>query len=698
MGPPPLFIQQLRRAHSIFLLLHDFSLDDLYSRVGRAAFCLFLERFWDKFAWNWELLLTGNPIVEIYDGIKLAAGGELGIGVGEEEWGSGEREVLEDFVSRTDGLLDLVVSRFGDPPEQTGDSPSSSKSSGETQWLGLDVDPRPADGVIFSGLGPLCRRSLAHISHWMEWIYRYGDAAYGVGRDPSSQRRRKPPKPGGRQYAGPGDGSASGGGVQPTTPDRSHTPGIPRPLVTAAPQATSQEMQKSTPERDNDAPPQRDQSTDQPLFGAETVMKYLTLGYGSSWSFSPKSATPTASPVAPNEAAEDKDKRKGRAIDSAHPSPAAGPQSSSHRIEQNSTLGRFVLGPRDDLDTLDDLEEENPEPKLDNGRPKSRIVHRTLHVRLAGQGGISRKLQAVIYVVGLWRSQTGIRSSHRKQHQPFMFMFLFDPDTPSLSSASLYSSIHHQLGPLQKPLLSSTSPTSAATRISMSESTADPNRRSSTRAQQVYDIVYDRSNLTIRSSIPNIPSLATPSHPTQSPKGPRTPSPSPSRPPSAPLWSRIESLAIHQRLLTIYIDTRSRSQELERTCKTSRGWWIVWLRIPPQTQPPSPQTGPTLSTTSSSVALSSMADENPSTDTVSPAASPSSHPREAFIVRKASDYISPASNGRMSSGARFFRDLGGASSSKLGSPRATETTPSKLAEGLGMDARRYIEGLLSLNR
>jgi hypothetical protein len=33
------------------------------------------------------LLLTGNPIVDIYNGIKLSAGGELGIGVGEEEWG-----------------------------------------------------------------------------------------------------------------------------------------------------------------------------------------------------------------------------------------------------------------------------------------------------------------------------------------------------------------------------------------------------------------------------------------------------------------------------------------------------------------------------------------------------------------------------------------------------------------------------------
>lgn len=76
---------------------------------------------------------------------------------------------------------------------------------------------------------------------------------------------------------------------------------------------------------------------------------------------------------------------------------------------------------------------------------------------------------------------------------------------------------------------------------------------------------------------------------------------------------------------------------------------------------------------------------------------PIPEPQEAFIVRKASDYVSPSGHGRMSSGARFFRDLGGASSSKLAASRA-ETTPSKLVEGLGMDARRYIEGLLSLNR
>ena len=44
--------------------------------------------------------MHGNPATSLYGGIKVAACGELGMGVGEEERGSGEREVLEGFVGR----------------------------------------------------------------------------------------------------------------------------------------------------------------------------------------------------------------------------------------------------------------------------------------------------------------------------------------------------------------------------------------------------------------------------------------------------------------------------------------------------------------------------------------------------------------------------------------------------------------------
>lgn len=398
MGPPQLLIQQLRRAHSIFLLLHDFTMTELYNRVGRSSFCLFLDRFWEKFTLNWELLLSGNPIVDMYNGIKLAAGGELGIGVGEEEWGSGEREVLEDFIARTYGLLDLVVSRFGDLPGQPGGSPSAPMGDSEDVWLGSDNDPRPTDGVIFSGAGAVDRRSLARVSHWMEWIYRYGDAAYGIGRDPTSLRRRKPRRKRARAPS------------QPATPERSHTPGIPRPLIMAMPQPPPEARKENSSEGGTgSSPSSNDQLADKSAFGTDTVMKYLTLGYGSAWSFSlkspptssPSSPPPESSSAQPGQPTTGKAQKNGPSSTDVRSPPAPKRTIDGPRNETKINVpGRFVLGPRDDLGTLDDIEEGSPEPEADSGRPRSRIVHRSVHVRLADSSGESmKKLQAVIYVV-----------------------------------------------------------------------------------------------------------------------------------------------------------------------------------------------------------------------------------------------------------------------------------------------------------
>ncbi len=63
--------------------------------------------------------------------------------------------------------------------------------------------------------------------------------------------------------------------------------------------------------------------------------------------------------------------------------------------------------------------------------------------------------------------------------------------------------------------------------------------------------------------------------------------------------------------------------------------------------------------------------------------------REAFLVRKASDY-SGSSSGKKASG-RFGIDVRGSSGGGAWGP-------SKLAEGIGIDTRKYIEDLLSLNR
>ncbi|KAF9882729.1 hypothetical protein FE257_005347 [Aspergillus nanangensis] len=654
MTPPEVLIQQLRRAHAIFLLHHDFTLDALLQRIGRSAFCTLLDNFWSRFAWNWEVLLSGNPAVDMYNGIKLSAGGELGIGVGEEEWGSGEREVLEDFVTRTDGLVDLVVSRFGEPYTAGEDTSADlQEQPNGNQWLGLDAYPRPSDGVIFSGVGAISRPSVVHISQWMEWIYRYGVDAYGVSEDPTSPRRRQRRR---RQRGRPGKDATPpvepSDGTEAVSPDRGFSPGIPRPLVVGVP-ASSQpppgsDGQGSSYKSSESSPARSERGNDWMGFKTDTFVKYLTLGYGSSWGASSESPSPHPRV----EALKQEDRPTGE-------SKQTGPSEAiAHEIETEASTpkvasspkkhGKFLIGLVDDISNPNrqSLEEPTGDNNSAGGR-KDVISKRIVYLRLSDweqDATDTIQLRAVVYV-----------------HQPFIYTFLFKPDTPSLADPSLYHSIHHQLGPLHTPLGNSTSPATAAARITISEKTLDINQRFPSKNQPVYDLVYDPSNLTIRSSIPNIPDLGV--YPLETVGA---------RDPSSSSWTRVESLNIHHRLIGTYVETRSRPLELERTSKTSRGWWIVWVRMSDETTEDPPQSNLSLSSTVNDDDLR----------------------QEAFLIRKASDHIPPASHGRNSSGTQFFRDLGGAG---LSSSR-TDTGPGKLVEGLGLDARRYIENLLSLNR
>lgn len=61
--------------------------------------------------------------------------------------------------------------------------------------------------------------------------------------------------------------------------------------------------------------------------------------------------------------------------------------------------------------------------------------------------------------------------------------------------------------------------------------------------------------------------------------------------------------------------------------------------------------------------------------------------KEAFLVRKASDYPAPSGGRKTSLGFGLKKDSGGWGAGA-----------GKLAEGIGIDTRKYIEGLLSLNR
>ncbi|RMJ26674.1 hypothetical protein PHISP_02486, partial [Aspergillus sp. HF37] len=365
MSPPHLLVQQLRRAHSAFLLHQGSTLDHLYRRFGKPAFCALLERFWTGFAWTWEVLLSGNPAVDVYNGIKLSVGGELGVGVGEEEWGSGERAVLEDFVTGTEGLVDLVVSRFGDPPtplEGTG-SPKNSgatREDGECQWLGTKTHPRPSDGVVFSGVGAISRDSLAHVSQWMEWIYIYGDNAYGV-EDPTSTRLRKQRRK--RSKMPPKDASAQPGSANTSQPSQEpgFSPGIPRPLVMANSQPSqSAGEQDNSQMRGESSPARSERESDWSGLGSDTFRKVLTLGYGSTWSFSSVTSNGRENPPGDT-------KQNG-----SHDNDKAQENTPKATIQP---AGRFIIGLRDDLRNVDEQDK--------NSAGSPRIRHRAVHVRPA---------------------------------------------------------------------------------------------------------------------------------------------------------------------------------------------------------------------------------------------------------------------------------------------------------------------------
>ncbi|KAL9015319.1 MAG: hypothetical protein Q9173_000060 [Seirophora scorigena] len=633
VSPPALLLEQAVQAHQVFLLHHAQTLTELCSRLPRSKFCAILKRFWDGYIRNWDVLLHGNPAIEIYGGVKLAAGGELGIGVGEEDWGSGEREVLEGFVARTDGLVDLIVSRFGEAASIMGlpPDPVSRVKSGllpqEDDWH-LGRDPRPSDGVIFSGIGALARPSVKHISNWIVSLFKFGQNAYGIRENPVAVNRRPRRRTGGptlgtntshtrlQRVQQPAQMAASS--LMPAAQGDFE---IPAPIVGSPAKAYIQPQRKSPGATDSDTassnrPSQPAAANGEHASGTGTLIKFMTFGlYGSSLGMSSTDSSKHQSSF------EGGNRKKGKG---------------------NQSPGYFLVGLQGDLDNEDDegdagLESDwvtRRDVTLETKVTSSRLVLRTLFVertRKAAGGATSfpstqyepasdmshERLRVIVYV-----------------KRPFIFTFLFDLETDSLAIPSFYRSLHHQLGPLQQPLLNSTSPTKVSERVS--QASAPKSTVTVPSYQPICDLVHDPYNLTVHTTIPNIPD----------------PGFSPVQTPGSPPWTRVEALSVHSQILNTFVSTRRRPSELERTCKTNRGWWVVWMRLP-------------------HVAASQRLNR--------------AVYREAFLIRKASDYVAPSAK---PSGGTWGRNAGASAGG----------APGKVAEGIGIDARQYIEGLVSLNR
>ncbi|KAI1333706.1 hypothetical protein F5Y15DRAFT_326957 [Xylariaceae sp. FL0016] len=633
LKPAVLLMQDLLRAHSVFLLHHGFSLSSVFIRSRRPKFVSLLSRYWDLFLSTWDVMLHGNPVSNVFGGIKIAACGELGIGVGEEDRGSGEREVLEGFVDRVEGLVDLVVSKFG--PTETDKSPDSVSTQ---KWLGTAEEPGAEDGAIFLGVGALSRKSVRDITYWMEDLYTWGEDAYGVKESPTSNRQSRR--------------SRKNNAVHQDTPGR---------LVSPAGDGTTGQESTTKPSGTEAAPPQEgDGAADEG--GMNKFMNYLKMGYGTHWTLGSSGEGEDQSQIAAENTLDHQGQPGRRGQSSPEPVDSEGHflVGMTGGIEEASASEDVDLveaeeGSRVRMRTLtvelDDSERPETEMAQDLGSHDTELTatksggkdlmdpHSTFDSQDRNK---SKKMRVVVYV------QT-----------PFIYTFLFKNRTDSLAWDTLYKSLHYQLAPLRKSLAAST--------------TYRPGKlNSGAVASHIFDLIWDPKAITINSTIPSIPSPA-----------------ELLRDGAQPLWSRAEAINTHNQLLNTYVATLTDYSQLERTNKTNRGWWVVWTRImeAADTQPSQQadsnsegknSDGPTIPSLQQSDSQDSEASMGaPATSRPSPKPKVS---KEIFLIRRAGE-----TSGLKGVGGSFAE--GGWANGA-----------SRLAQGIGVDTHKYIEGLLSLGR
>ena len=260
---------------------------------------------------------------------------------------------------------------------------------------------------------------------------------------------------------------------------------------------------------------------------------------------------------------------------------------------------------------------------------------------------------------------------------------------------------------MHNPLLSSTSTQKVTERFenahgtnteseSASTSSANKSPSKSSKSSAIFDLIYDPRLLTLHTSIQNIPQPGTPAA-----EGILT-SLMPDRV-SRPQWTRVEALNVHSQILNTLASVKGRKKEVERLSKTNRGWWVVWMKMPPSASPA------TMEETNSQAAISAATSDgavNEIQETSVPAIVADDQPdvhRIAFLVRKASD--AAATSTSSSAGSRAMSSMFSNMTLGLGSKEDEKTGganagwgPGALAGGIGVDARKYVEGLLSFNR
>ena len=407
VAPPALLTHQIDCAQSLFAFHHGRKLDDLLLELGRTQFCYTLDKHWTQFASTWDVNLHGSPSVDIFKGLKLAAGGELGIGVGEEEWGSGEREVLEHFASGTEGLIDLFVSRYGDPASLK--APLEGKDATDVVhdiWLGNGGSPNANDGVVFSGTGALQAEFVCTVANWTNSIYTYGSHAYGVMGEMGPQRRLNADKQLSSLPRKPSDIPDPMISVADKNQEKAHRkqlasgklshdrPSIPPSIVGTVENSSKRASSAAKSPKAQNATV--DSGSAKAGFADPQIwMNVLTLGYGSSWTFSGKDEAPQTSQ-------DDHVKKSSRARNTYDSETKKTPRRTPadladiiKRQQERESKGFFLIGYQGDL-----MRDEHPPADLarSDGDNKehaktedSQILEHKIHVLLSKKG--SRKMR-----------------------------------------------------------------------------------------------------------------------------------------------------------------------------------------------------------------------------------------------------------------------------------------------------------------
>ncbi|KAF5869604.1 putative vacuolar fusion protein ccz1 protein [Botrytis fragariae] len=735
--PAILLLADVLRAHSTFLLHHAASMSALFVRTKRSKFVSILGRYWDTYLSTWNVLMHGNPANNLYGGIKLAACGELGVGVGEEERGSGEREALEGFVGQMDGLVDVMVSRFGDARSNSKEDTSKGFTDRPKQpaaWLGSGNEPAAEDGAIFLGTGALSRKSVKDISHWVEDLYRWGPYTYGVLDNPSSTRRAKrQPKPRPRLDSKLGDTKNAG---RPTSslskeipihdglndgpndgpvPSRSSSISTvePRPVVEQDDQIDQPKLKSIPPYpkvRRNPAShtsTEGTESTDGESKGKKFT-QYLKFGYGTHWSLGGSSA---------KEEERSRPSSNTSTLVSSIDGIVNTTGTSTPTQESDDSKGHYLVGLMGDMDSETTLLVDSNDEDEDLESQSHRLVLRTLTVELEREEDARQEADISIDYSNFGTSFKNASGSEGTGHshgsfesqdrnkvkklrvvayasKPFIFIFLFELRADTLALKGLYRSLHKQLQSLIKPLLKSTS-----FRAPKPEVPISPLANTKNPTAPIYDLLWDPKFLTLDSNIPNIPD----------PQQVQTQEQADSLP-----WSRIEALNTHLQIrLLDSLDSHSCTSPAPPesiTNPTSK------VKIPPlipensaESQTSKTFMGELSDKGRKNKDMDASIKANSKAQTQSTVVSGPAHPflddgaaeegaeernmdKEIFLIRRASDYVE-AGQGRGYGYGYAGWGMGG-----QGAGTGSTADAGWGAAGLGLDTKRYIEGLLSLNR